>query len=731
MVALCTYTTSDNYFRISYVRQGFDGEIDPTDQQDLYGNAAPNGVPDRIDGLERSLRIALAKYTDSATQSWTGVTGPLGFSPPEFPVDIELQKLFGVASGTDVTPPGFFGVLFGFDMYLDPVAGNLTSQPRHELFHTIQWRYADRTDYFNRSGTPFWAEATAEWALEQANLDLTGDAAEDYANNLPDFLGDSSATLEAHANWTDTNEHEYGAFLFADYLDQTFPSQDIIRRTWERIGQGDGLGADEAIDDVLRNQFGQPDGVAGVLPGFWQSVYPFTGFEASKVSVWRQILNRDDRTAADYALARAHHTSLQLLGGQTIRGSSLVETGGAAFIDFTTPLGRPGTMQVQVKNFKPGGLFTSDQPSDEDVKLTLYSFSSYPDLCRAPVVLTLSGGVSTSPPIALDSSCTFSTLVVTNARIFGGGDKLQEFTVSYQAAARPGDIVTAEFSGHARVYRPDGELVATWFTQSSGDETGMAFDGAGNLYVTNFDGNSVSKLGPDGAFLGFFGSGYSNSPESILFDPSGDAFVGHADGSHAIQKRSPSGTLLSTFSVATEDRGSDHLALRSDGCTLMYTSEGTRILQYDVCQGSQMPDLTTVPDIAYGLQVLPDDRLLVADSSEVYLLSPSGAQLAMFSDPSVRNQFFGIGLAPDGVHFWVTDCRRTSVYEGDLSAGTLTKVIQTSAPTWNPYQGFCSVGDAEVIPGGIGVSVQSRTPTTVPIPPATDHAPTSASEGAA
>jgi hypothetical protein len=43
--------------------------------------------------------------------------------------------------------------------------------------------------------------------------------------------------------------------------------------------------------------------------------------------------------------------------------------------------------------------------------------------------------------------------------------------------------------------------VATWFTQSSGDQTGMAFDGDGEPKRPNFDGNTVSKFGLEGAFL--------------------------------------------------------------------------------------------------------------------------------------------------------------------------------------------------------------------------------------
>jgi hypothetical protein len=50
----------------------------------------------------------------------------------------------------------------------------------------------------------------------------------------------------------------------------------------------------------------------------------------------------------------------------------------------------------------------------------------------------------------------------------------------------PGDILVGLNNGTVRHYNPDGTLVQTLDTTLGGYMTGMAFDAAGNLYVTKF-----------------------------------------------------------------------------------------------------------------------------------------------------------------------------------------------------------------------------------------------------
>jgi hypothetical protein len=225
----------------------------------------------------------------------------------------------------------------------------------------------------------------------------------------------------------------------------------------------------------------------------------------------------------------------------------------------------------------------------------------------------------------------------------------------------------------------------------------MAFDEAGNLYVTNFDADSVSKLAPDGTLLGPFGTGYLGAPESIIFDANGDAFVGHADGTD-VQKRSPTGSLLDTFDVLIDDRGSDWIQLKPDGRTLVYTSEGTRILQYDLQTHQQLADFGSVSQPrAYGIALLPNGEAIVAANSLVRRFNAQGAQVATY-DVAGNNAWFAIGLDPDGTSFWVTDGLSSSIYRFSISGGQLLNSFPFGAPPGDGSTGAFPVGGVIVVP---------------------------------
>src|SRR5207247_2881992 len=126
------------------------------------------------------------------------------------------------------------------------------------------------------------------------------------------------------------------------------------------------------------------------------------------------------------------------------------------------------------------------------------------------------------------------------------------------------------------------------------------------------------KFGNCGNFLGLFGSGYNSHPESILFDASGNIYIGQADGLKKILKFNPAGTLLDSFTPTTGPRGTDWIELAADQCTMFYSSEGTIIRRYNVCTHSQLPDFATLPHgLSYALRLLPTGGMLVADTSEV------------------------------------------------------------------------------------------------------------------
>ncbi len=71
-------------------------------------------------------------------------------------------------------------------------------------------------------------------------------------------------------------------------------------------------------------------------------------------------------------------------------------------------------------------------------------------------------------------------------------------------------------------------LVATLDTRKVNFATGMAFDAFGNLYVTTFDSQTVTKFDTQRNRTGTFESKFGRIPESIPFDVAGNAYVGQS-----------------------------------------------------------------------------------------------------------------------------------------------------------------------------------------------------------
>jgi len=130
-------------------------------------------------------------------------------------------------------------------------------------------------------------------------------------------------------------------------------------------------------------------------------------------------------------------------------------------------------------------------------------------------------------------------------------------------------------------------------TGEGGFTTGMAFDDRGHLFLTGFTTHKVYEFDNTGSLVGVFFEmdGVTDcNPESIVFDAAGNMLVGHAGCNDDVLKIAPDGTLLDRFDVEVENRGSDWIDLEPDQCTLRYTSEGARVLRYDVCEDTQLLD---------------------------------------------------------------------------------------------------------------------------------------------
>jgi streptogramin lyase len=314
---------------------------------------------------------------------------------------------------------------------------------------------------------------------------------------------------------------------------------------------------------------------------------------------------------------------------------------------------------------------------------------------------------------ARDSFTTTEKMVSTRMRkgflLIG----LITLAVQYAAGATiaKGTVMVSTGTGLVTEFDQNGNNLGQIDTTTGSTYTaGSAFDATGNFFVTDFSAQQVTKFDPTGALIGSFGSGYNADPESVIFDRSGNVYVGQADGTHNVLKFDPSGNLLATFAPATENRGTDWIELDSDQCTLFYTSEGQLVKRFNVCTNTQLADFNTavLPGIAaYAHRLLPSGGILVADSTEVVRLDASGNQIQTYSPSPNTGNLFALNLDPDGTSFWTADLGG-EVFKIDIASGnTIAQWTATGAAGFTAAGGLAVKGEITV--GGDCVSFSPST----------------------
>ncbi len=254
-------------------------------------------------------------------------------------------------------------------------------------------------------------------------------------------------------------------------------------------------------------------------------------------------------------------------------------------------------------------------------------------------------------------------------------------TQARQSGFQRGDVFVSLTDGLIQRYSPTtGALLQTLDTATGTGSfiTGGAFDRNANFYATAFSSRSVVRFDANGVRLGNFGSGFNGRPESVIFDADGNAFVGTVDGDNDVRKFDAAGNPLDRYDVTVERRGSDWIDLAADKCTLYYTSEGARILRYDVCTKTQLSDfVNNLPHpAAYALRLLPSGGLIVADTNEILRLDASGAITQRYDAPG-EDSWFAVNLDPDGTSFWSGGISTGNVYKFDIASGNQITRIPT------------------------------------------------------
>jgi PEP-CTERM motif len=241
-----------------------------------------------------------------------------------------------------------------------------------------------------------------------------------------------------------------------------------------------------------------------------------------------------------------------------------------------------------------------------------------------------------------------------------------------------GDVFVAVGNSTVEEFTPNGTLVQI-LNDGSGSSftTGMAFDSSGNLYVTNFSTGTVSQFDVHGNLTNSsFISGQSNPESMAMVLGKFPAIVGDAS-LNQIRQYSSSGALLNTYTVQTEDRGTDWVDLLPDGKNVLYTSEGHSILSFNIGTNTQNSAFATgLPGAAaYALRFIASGAfagdVLVADSSAALLIGPNGQILTTYLLPGNGGGDFSLNLDPSGTAFWTADFTTGEVWEVNIATGSI------------------------------------------------------------
>lgn len=252
-----------------------------------------------------------------------------------------------------------------------------------------------------------------------------------------------------------------------------------------------------------------------------------------------------------------------------------------------------------------------------------------------------------------------------------------------------GNVFVSTGEGTVIEYTPAGTAVKT-LTGGSSFMTGSAFDASGNFYVTNFGANTVRKYDVNGTSPGtLFGGGYS-TPEMIVFDKVGNAYVGSIGG--GIRKFDSAGTFLSSFDAPRVD----FMDLAADQTTMYFGQERGEVKRWDLTTNTALSDFSTDVEQAFAMRILANGNVLVADGSDIELLDSSGNQIETY-DISSAGLWFALNIDDSGTSFWSADTAGL-VAEFDIATGAILNQWTTSGH--NGTYGLAVFG--EVTQGGGG-----------------------------
>jgi PKD repeat protein len=341
----------------------------------------------------------------------------------------------------------------------------------------------------------------------------------------------------------------------------------------------------------------------------------------------------------------------------------------------------------QTQNLPPTcSLSVSPTGGQVPVTVTVTPNCSDPENDISSIVVDFGDGFYGSVSVGSTLSHTFTwagTFQVTVTASDTAGNTSQPSSQTVSTSDTP-TMFVAVSNGQVKQFDESGKALKTLNTNQGGTVTGMAFDWLDSLYATDFTADAVTKFNGNGDVTGNFGSGYNCQPESIVFDNTGNAYVGQTGCSHALLKFDAYGNLAAVYSVTTEVEGSDWIDIAADQCTIYYTSQGTTVFRFNACTGQQESPLATGLSTGLGIKILPDGSVLAANKQDIIHFDSAGQVVTKYNAAG-ESCWVSLALDPDGKSFWAVDYCSSDVVRFDISSGNQVAKFSSGTSTNNVF----------------------------------------------
>ena len=253
-----------------------------------------------------------------------------------------------------------------------------------------------------------------------------------------------------------------------------------------------------------------------------------------------------------------------------------------------------------------------------------------------------------------------------------------------------GDVFASIGGGSVNVYSNTGVFKATLNTGLGGFTTGSTFDSNGNFYVTAFSAGKVSQFDASGTLLNASWASGLSLGESIVFDASGNAYIGQA-GAAQIRKVNSTGATIANFTTL---QNTDWIDLAADQKTLIYSNEGSVIRSLDT---------STLVDTVFTNSTGANYAKRIRQNGDILMASSTG-NVFRFNSAGVLQQTYAIGIGSvfalnldaDGTSFWTGATGGTALRRVDIATGA----ILTSFNVTGQLFGLSILGEIQAGGGG-------------------------------